>query len=106
MYLKTDFRLLLYSVEKNTEKWQRNAKTGNFQPVSAHLFAVRSLAGSDRLQVKLGVSLLQLLYTAVNQTSWNKQSSERDIKLLTSYYMTSFKKIVTISVSQIEHELL
>lgn len=32
----------------------------------SHLFAVRSLAGSDGLQVELGVSLLHLLHTAVN----------------------------------------
>lgn len=42
--------------------------TGNFQPASAHLFAVRGLAGSDRLQVEMGMSLLHLLHTAINQT--------------------------------------
>lgn len=37
--------------------------------ISADLFPMKSLVGASRLQVKLGVALLQLLHTAVNKTS-------------------------------------
>lgn len=57
-----------YSIQwgKKKHRQQKNAETGNFQLVSAHLLAVGSFAGSDRLQVELGVSSLHLLHTAVN----------------------------------------
>lgn len=62
--IHVEFSLLFHSMGKTQPR--KNDEIGNFQPVSAHLFAARSLAGSDRLQVELGIGLLHLLHTAVN----------------------------------------
>lgn len=67
-----------YALEKWNNREQRNTESGDFLEISAHLFAVRSLAGSNRLQAELGISLLHLLHTAVNKTSWKNKQKRRN----------------------------
>lgn len=57
-------------MEKIRERATGESMTGNFHLISADLFPMKSLVGASRLQVELGVALLQLLHAAVNKTGW------------------------------------
>lgn len=49
--------------------------TGKSHQISADLFPMKSLVGASRLQVELGVALLQLLHAAVNKTGWETKKT-------------------------------
>lgn len=67
-----------YALQKWNNREQRNTESGDFLEISAHLLAVGSLAGSNRLQAEMGISLLHLLHTAVNKTSWKNKQKGRN----------------------------
>lgn len=57
-------------MEKKVHTATGESMTGNFHQISADLFPMKSLVRASRLQVELGVALLQLLHAAVNKTGW------------------------------------
>lgn len=69
-------------MEKKVHTAIGESMTGNFHQISADLFPMKSLVGASRLQVELGVALLQLLNAAVNKTGWETKKHDTNRKHL------------------------
>lgn len=68
-HVESVFYFFLSKRQRKALSEHRHAEMKSFQPDYAYLFMEGHLARSDGFQ--LGISLLQLLYTAVNQTSYD-----------------------------------